>query len=44
MHDHRVAGREVDARGERDLVAEVPREPDEREARIVAAPRSSISS
>ena len=34
MHDHRVAGREVDAGGERDLVAEVAREPDDAEARI----------
>src|SRR5262249_14723750 len=34
--DHRVAGREVDAGGQRDLVAEVARQPDEPEPRVVA--------
>ena len=43
-HDHRVARREVDAGGERDLVAEVAREPDEPEARVRRCAASSISS
>ncbi len=34
-HDHRVAGRDVDAGGEGDLVPEVPRELDQLEARIL---------
>ena len=36
-HDHRVARGDVDAGGERDLVAEVPRQPDELEARSFCA-------